>query len=183
MSHVRIKTPLGNISIEFTHDRPELVTEVLVAINTMHLKKYVQGFVLCGDSVKVESNHGPIRVNSLAWASYQIRQISGCAFAGNAENAPTISKQRKPLINDTGMHNGTWVTHVPCCMLGSLTRMAGKHSRHSRRMCNPQMNVSPTGEPPGHPSICNTTTKGAHWGNLIIDCLLKLKIKQQKREA
>ena len=28
--------------------------------------------------------------------------------------------QRKPLVSDAGMHHGTWVTHVPWCMLGSL---------------------------------------------------------------
>ena len=30
--------------------------------------------------------------------------------------------QRKPLVNDIGMHHGTFVTHVPWCMSGSLTR-------------------------------------------------------------
>ena len=30
--------------------------------------------------------------------------------------------QRKPQVNDTGMHHGTCVTHVPWCMSGSLTR-------------------------------------------------------------
>ena len=30
--------------------------------------------------------------------------------------------QRKPLVSDPDMHHGTCVTHVPWCMLGSLTR-------------------------------------------------------------
>ena len=30
--------------------------------------------------------------------------------------------QRKPLLNNPGMHHGTCVTHVPWCMSGSLTR-------------------------------------------------------------
>ena len=30
--------------------------------------------------------------------------------------------QRKPLVNDPGMHHGTCVTHVPLCTSGSLTR-------------------------------------------------------------
>ena len=30
--------------------------------------------------------------------------------------------QRKPLVNDPGMHHGTCVTHVPWCMSGSLIR-------------------------------------------------------------
>ena len=30
--------------------------------------------------------------------------------------------QRKPLVNDPGMHHGTYETHVPWCMSWSLTR-------------------------------------------------------------
>ena len=33
---------------------------------------------------------------------------------------------RKPLVSDTGMHQGTCVTHVPWCILGSLTSGGGK---------------------------------------------------------
>ena len=53
-----------------------------------------------------------------------------------------------PRVSDPGMHHGTCVTHVPWCMSGSLTsgflwnRWRGKHSRHSRRMRNPQFDVS-----------------------------------------
>ena len=53
-----------------------------------------------------------------------------------------------PRINDPDMHYGTCVTHVPWCMPGSLTcgflwsRWRGKHSRHARRMRNPQFYVS-----------------------------------------
>ena len=51
--------------------------------------------------------------------------------------------QRKPLVNDTGMHHDTCVTHVPWCMLRSLTRGGGeKRFRHSQRMRNPQFYVS-----------------------------------------
>ena len=57
-----------------------------------------------------------------AWASYQIREIAGCACAGNAGNVfPCRRFQRKPLVSDPGMHHGTCVTHVPWCMSGSLT--------------------------------------------------------------
>ena len=45
--------------------------------------------------------------------------------------------QRKPLIRDPGMHHGTCVTHVPCCMSGSLT-------------CRGRKNV------PGIPGACAT---------------------------
>ena len=34
--------------------------------------------------------------------------------------------QRIPVISDHGMHHGTCVTHVPCCMSGSLTRSQGE---------------------------------------------------------
>ena len=70
------------------------------------------------------------------WASYQIRNIAGCACAGNAGNVfPRRRFQRKPLVSDPGMHHGTCVTHVPWCMSGSLAcSERGKRSRHSRRM-------------------------------------------------
>ena len=56
------------------------------------------------------------------WASCQIRNIAGCACAGNAGNVfPRRQFQRKPLVSDPGMHHGTCVTHVPWCMSGSLT--------------------------------------------------------------
>ena len=53
-----------------------------------------------------------------------------------------------PRVSDPGMHHSTFVTHVPWCMLGSITsgflwsRWRGKRSRHSRRMRNPQFYVS-----------------------------------------
>ena len=55
----------------------------------------------------------------IQWASYQIRKIAGCACAGNV--FPRRRFQRKPLVNDPGMHHGTYVTHVPWCMSGLLT--------------------------------------------------------------
>ena len=78
-----------------------------------------------------------------AWASCQIRKIAGCACARNAGNVfPATARKR------SDMHNGTWVTHVPRCMPGSLTcgflwsRWRGKRSRHSQRMRNPQFCLS-----------------------------------------
>ena len=53
-----------------------------------------------------------------------------------------------PRINDPEMHHGACVTHVPCCMPGSLpsgflwSRWRGYRSRHSRRMLNPRSYVS-----------------------------------------
>ena len=55
---------------------------------------------------------------------------------------PRHGLQTKPLVNDPGMHRGAWVTHVPWCLSGSLTRGGGeKRSRHSRCMRNPQFYV------------------------------------------
>ena len=65
---------------------------------------------------------------------------------------PLITKG-KPLVSDPGMHHGTCVTHVSWCMSGSLTRGGGeKRSWHSRRMRNPQFNIS--GKRPMHIQIC-----------------------------
>ena len=43
------------------------------------------------------------------------------------ERFPRHRIQRKPLVNDPGMHHGTCVTHVPWCMSGSLTRGGGEN--------------------------------------------------------
>ena len=53
-----------------------------------------------------------------------------------------------PRVSDPDMHHGTCVTDVSWCMLGSSTggflwsRWRGKRSRYSRRMRNPQFQVS-----------------------------------------
>ena len=43
------------------------------------------------------------------------------------ERFPRHRLQRKPLVSDPGMHHGTCVTHVPCCMSGSLTCGGGEN--------------------------------------------------------
>ena len=43
------------------------------------------------------------------------------------ERFPRHRPQRKPLVYDPGMHDGTCVTFVPWCMPGSLTRGGGKN--------------------------------------------------------
>ena len=59
----------------------------------------------------------------VTWASYQIRKIAGCACAGDAGNVfPATYFKGNPLVSDPGMHHGTFVTHVPWCTSGSLTR-------------------------------------------------------------
>ena len=44
--------------------------------------------------------------------------------------------QRKPIVSDPSMHHGTCVTHMPWCMLGSLTcgggeNVPGAHATHN----------------------------------------------------
>ena len=43
------------------------------------------------------------------------------------ERFPRHWFQRKPLVNDPGMHHGTCVTHVPWCMSGLLSRNGGEN--------------------------------------------------------
>ena len=78
-----------------------------------------------------------------SWASCQIRNIAGCACAGNAGNVFPAT-----AVTDPDMHHGTCVTHVPWCMPRSLTsdflwsRWRGKRSLHSWRVRNPLFCVS-----------------------------------------
>ena len=60
-------------------------------------------------------------------ASYQIRQNCGLSVWRECrERVPCHRHQGKPLVSDPNMHHGTWVTHVPWCMSGLLTALAGK---------------------------------------------------------
>ena len=43
------------------------------------------------------------------------------------ENFPRHRLQRKRLVSDPGMHNGTRMKHVPRCMSGSLIRSGGEN--------------------------------------------------------
>ena len=43
------------------------------------------------------------------------------------EHFPRHPLQRKPLVTDPGMHQGTCDTHMPWCMSGSLTRGGGEN--------------------------------------------------------
>ena len=69
------------------------------------------------------------------WASYQTRNIAGCACAGNTGNVfPRRRLQRKPIVSDPGMHHG--VRHARAVMHVGIAclRWREKRSRHSRRM-------------------------------------------------
>ena len=50
-----------------------------------------------------------------------------CGLRMRRERFPRHRHQRKPLVNDPGMHHGTCVTHVPWCMSGSLTSGGGEN--------------------------------------------------------
>ena len=43
------------------------------------------------------------------------------------ERFPRHRLQKKPLFSDPGMRHGTYVTQVPWCMSGSLTRVGGEN--------------------------------------------------------
>ena len=43
------------------------------------------------------------------------------------ERFPHLRFQRKPLVSEPAMHNGTCVNHVPWCMSGSLTNGGGEN--------------------------------------------------------
>ena len=51
------------------------------------------------------------------------------------ERFPRRRRHMKPLVNDSSMHHGTCVTHVPWCMLGSLIRGSGKNVPGIRGAC------------------------------------------------
>ena len=86
-------------------------------------RKYTNSLFVMVRPARMASWHGNTLYGVMAWASYQIRKIAGCACAGNAGNVFSRRRfQRKPLVSDPGMHHGTCVTHVSWCMSGSLTR-------------------------------------------------------------
>ena len=82
-------------------------------------------------------NHMPIAwpVNRLIsqwfvvcqWASYQIRKFAGCAWAGNAWNAfPATDFKGNRLLAIPACITAR-ITHVPWCMVGSLSRGGGEN--------------------------------------------------------
>ena len=78
--------------------------------------------------------HGPLTRYVKFWVAH------GPGMAGTFSPPPRVS--------DPDMHHGTCVTHVPWCMLGSLSsgflwsRWRRKRSLHFRRMRNPQFYLS-----------------------------------------
>ena len=99
-----------------------------------------------------EWNKSYMIVKSLGWlsASLTLNGLLTRYAKLRAAHAPGMPGAfiPPPRVSDPNMHHSTCVTHVPWCMLGSLTsdfpwsRWRGKHSRHFRRMRNPQFYVS-----------------------------------------
>ena len=67
---------------------------------------------------------GPIHHNGplTRYINYGLRMCRECL-----ERFPRHQLQRKPLVSNPDMHPGTCVTHVSCCMSGSLTYGGGKN--------------------------------------------------------
>ena len=104
----------------------------------------------------------------IPWASYQIRKVAGYACAGNAGNvSPRRRLQRKPLVNDPGMHHGTCVTHVPWCMSGSLTRGGGETFPAFPAHAHPQFYLS--GKRSIRPSVWHPGGMTCSYTNTITD--------------
>ena len=86
----------------------------------------IKSYNSCPVSSNIACNDGE-RVSPYSpWASSQICKIAGCACAGNAGNVFPAT-EKKTLVSDPGMHDGTCVTHVPWCMSGLLTRGGRKN--------------------------------------------------------
>ena len=63
--------------------------------------------------------HGPFIGYVKLWVAHMRRE--------KQERFPHHRLQRKHLLSDPGMHHDTYVTHVPWCMSGSLTRCGGEN--------------------------------------------------------
>ena len=95
-------------------------------------------FTAWSNNMRLFTHHGPLA----RYVKLRVAHAPECP-----QRFPRHRLKRKPLLSDPGMHHGTCVTHMPWCMLGSLTlRWQGKRSRHSQRMRNRQFYI--TGKKP-----------------------------------
>ena len=62
------------------------------------------------------------------------------------ERFSCLRLQRKLLVSDPGIHHGTCVTHVPWCMLGSLTSFSYHAAVHGATCCLPLTRPSGRGK-------------------------------------
>ena len=120
----------GNLIIEKTTRRNSSVwiKSVISPESPFAKQKFIVAFCSVQQPVKCSKVNNGCDKPCASWASYQIRNIAGCACAGNAGNVfPCHRLQRKPLVSGPGMHHGTCVTHVPRCMSGSLASGGGEN--------------------------------------------------------
>ena len=101
--------------------------------------KLSENYIKCNNVGYSNIEHDKFVIDRFVqWASYQIRNIAGCACAGNAGNVfPRRRLQRKSLVSDPGMHHGTCGTHVPWCMSGSLASGGGENVPGIPGVCAP----------------------------------------------
>ena len=94
-----------------------------------------------GGSLWCFDNNNATCTKEALWASYQIRKIAGCAYAGNAGNVfpATDFKGNRQLAIPACITAREWRTCRDACR---DQRWWGKRSRHLRRMRNPQYCVS-----------------------------------------
>ena len=129
--HVRLKStanqPLRELTVNSCH------------FDSMHIQIYViphavdklitRGIIHQNGLMWTSFSVTGIHQTTATWASYQIRKIVGCACTGNAGNV-------FPATDFKGNHQ----LAIPACITARAWR--GKHSRHSRRMRNPQFYIS-----------------------------------------
>ena len=61
------------------------------------------------------------------WRLTRYAKIRVVHAPGCKERFPRQWIQRKPLVSDPDIQHGTWITHMPWCTSGSLTRGGGEN--------------------------------------------------------
>ena len=117
--------------------------------------------------------------NWIMWPNWALARFVKLRVAHAPGMSGTFSPP--PRVSDADIHQGTCVTHVPWCIPGSLTsgflwsRCRWKHSRHSRRMHNPQFYAS--GKKPMN-TTHTITNNSSRCNQLKINCLTYLRLFQ-----
>ena len=101
-----------------------------VSINTMEQKECRAKWPCCFKDIFISLyiyiyivlplNNGPV-TRCVKW------QVARALRRVCRERFPQHQLRRKPLVSDPGMHHSMWVTHLPWCMSGSLTRGGGEN--------------------------------------------------------
>ena len=91
------------------------------------------------------------------------------------ERFPRRRLQRKPLVSDPDMHHGTFVTHVPWCMLGSLTRDDGENVPGIPGACATRNFTFLARGPLLHFWHENWPAIDAEWRHIISNCIKRIQ--------